>query len=370
MDESKLKETALYDVHKSLGAKIIPFAGFLMPVQYKGIIAEHRRVRTTVGIFDVSHMGEFEFRGADAQKFLNWITINNVARLEVGQVQYSAMCYPDGGIVDDLLVYRFQDRYFMVVNAANLAKDRDWVQEHLLPKGLEFTDISDDTTLLAVQGPYSAHLLKDITSPGITSLEYYHFFEGKVAGVDAMISRTGYTGELGYEIYVDRSHSESLWKALFPAGKPYDVEPIGLGARDTLRLEMKYCLYGNDIDAATNPLEADLGWITKLKKGDFIGRDAILKARESGLNRKLIGYEVLSKVIPRHGYPIYKGDKPVGITTSGNYSAMLGRGIGMGYVPIQLAEVGTELQLSLRGSFHTIRVVETPFYRPAEPPKI
>lgn len=366
MNETVLKKTALYDIHRSLGAKIVPFAGFLMPVQYKGIIAEHRCVRTTVGIFDVSHMGEFEFRGPKALQFLNWITINDVSNLKVGQVQYSAMCYDNGGIIDDLLVYRFEDHYVMVVNAANCSKNLSWIIEHLPNQGVELIDISDEITLLAVQGPKSKDLLKPLVSVKLDALEYYHFLEGKVSGIDAVISRTGYTGELGYEIYVSRSNSEVLWNALFKAGKAYDVEPIGLGARDTLRLEMKYCLYGNDIDETTNPLEANLGWITKLKKGDFIGRDAILKVKEDGLKRKLIGYETLDRTIPRHGYPIIKGNKKVGMTTSGNYSVMLERGIGMGYVPTKLSEVGTKLLLELRGDYHPIQIVTTPFYNPAK----
>lgn len=367
MDEENPKKTALYDVHHALGAKIVPFAGFLMPIQYRGIIAEHRRVRTTVGIFDVSHMGEFEFRGADAEKFLNWITINDVSKLTVGQVQYSAMCYPDGGIVDDLLVYRFQDHYIMVVNAANMAKDMDWIIQNLPAQGVEFSDLSDYITLLAVQGPNSKDLLKPTISPGLDPLEYYHFIEGKVVGIEAVISRTGYTGELGYEIYVAHTRSKALWDALFEAGESYHVEPIGLGARDTLRLEMKYCLYGNDIDATTNPLEAGLGWITKLKKGDFIGRDAILAAKERGIGRKLIGFEALAKVIPRQGYPILKDGRPIGITTSGNHSPMLERGIGMGYVAAESSDVGTELQMESRGKRHPIRIVETPFYHPGFP---
>lgn len=366
MDGSDLKRTALYNVHKDLGAKLVPFAGFEMPVQYKGIISEHRRVRESVGIFDVSHMGEFEFRGPDSGEFLNWITINNVAKLDIGQVQYSAMCYPDGGIVDDLLVYRFEDYYMMVVNASNIDKNRAWITEHLPPSGVEFTDRSDEITLLAVQGPRSLDLLKPFASPDIQPVEYYHFVEGNISGVDALISRTGYTGELGYEIYVDRSQSEALWNNLFNSGRAFDAEPIGLGARDTLRLEMKYCLYGNDIDAGTNPLEAGLGWITKLKKGDFIGRKALLKVKEEGLKRKLIGYETLDRTIPRHGYPIYKDDEDVGVTTSGGHSPMLKRGIGMGYVPVELSEPGTELQLKLRGEDHPIKVVPTPFYSPEQ----
>lgn len=365
MDETDLKRTALYHIHKNLGAKLVPFAGFWMPVQYKGIISEHRRVRETVGIFDVSHMGEFEFRGSNAGAFLNWITINNVTNLDVGQVQYSAMCYPDGGIVDDLLVYRFDDHYMMVVNASNIDKNRTCITEHLTSQGVEFSDRSDEITLLAVQGPRSLDLLKPLASPDLQPVGYYHFVEGKVSGIDALISRTGYTGELGYEIYVDRSSSEELWDSLFEAGKAFDVEPVGLGARDTLRLEMKYCLYGNDIDAGTNPLEAGLGWITKLKKGDFIGRDALVKAKEEGLKRKLIGYETQDRTIPRHGYPIYKNNEEVGMTTSGNHSPMLGRGIGMGYVPIELSEPGTGLQLKLRGEDHPVKIVPTPFYNPA-----
>jgi aminomethyltransferase len=364
MNETNQKKTALYDTHHHLGAKLIPFAGFRMPVQYKGIISEHRRVRETAGVFDVSHMGEFEFRGSEAEAFLNWITINNVAKLNIGQVQYSAMCYPDGGIVDDLLVYRFEDRFMLVVNAANLDKDRQWIEEHLPVRGVEFSDRSDEVTLLALQGPRSLDILKSIVPQDLPSVKYYHFIEGSIAGVEGVISRTGYTGELGYEIYIDRTRSEDLWSALFDAGKPYDVEPVGLGARDTLRLEMKFCLYGNDIDATTNPLEAGLGWITKLRKDDFIGRDAIVKARDDGIERALIGYETLDRTIPRQGYPLYTNDVEVGVTTSGNHSPMLKCGIGMGYVPVALGEPGTELQLILRGEKHPIRVVPTPFYTP------
>ncbi|MCX6639010.1 MAG: glycine cleavage system aminomethyltransferase GcvT [bacterium] len=365
MDDPNTKKTALYNDHAALGGKIIPFAGYWMPVQYPtGIMAEHRRVRSTVGIFDVSHMGEFEFHGPEAEKFLNYLTINDVTKLTVGQVQYSAMCYPDGGMVDDLLVYRFADHYLMVVNAANLPKDRDWVLQHLPKQGVEFKDVSDDITLLAIQGPRSLEMLKPIITPDLEPLQYYHFFQGKVAGMDAIISRTGYTGELGYEIYLQRRHSKNLWDQLFAVGKRYDLEPIGLGARDTLRLEMKYCLYGNDIDATTNPLEADLGWITKLNKGDFIGRDAIMKSKAAGLTRKLVGFEVLDRSVPRHGYPIIKDGKAVGVTTSGNHSVMLGKGIGMGYVPTQSSAIGTELELDLRGSHHPIKIVATPFYNP------
>ncbi len=365
MAESVPKKTALYDIHKSLGAKIVPFAGFWMPVQYKGIMAEHKRVRTTVGIFDVSHMGEFEFRGPDAERFLNKITINNVSGLEVGQVQYSAMCYPDGGIVDDLLTYRFDDHYVLVVNAANLIKDREWIQEHLPEGGVDFDDISNDITLIAIQGPKSRALLQKIASIKLRPIPFYHFAVGQIAGIDAVISRTGYTGELGYEIYISRTHSEELWNALFEAGKSYRVEPIGLGARDTLRVEMKYCLYGNDIDHTTNPLEAGLGWITRLKKGNFIGRDALITEQERGLKRELVGFECLGRAIPRKGYPILKDGMAVGSTTSGAHSPMLNKGIGIGYVAKNHSSIGTELQMEIRGKLHSIKIVETPFYKPA-----
>ncbi len=364
MQESELKRTALYEVHKSWGAKIVPFAGFLMPVQYKGIMAEHKRVRTTVGLFDVSHMGEFQFSGPDAEKFLNKMTINNVAKLDIGQVQYSAMCYNDGGIVDDLLTYRFDDHYVLVVNASNLKKDRDWIQEHIPEQGVDFDDISDDITLLAVQGPRSLDLLKTISSESIEDIPFYHFIIGQIAGMDAVISRTGYTGELGFELYISRSNSLELWNAVVEAGQNFDLEPIGLGARDTLRMEMKYCLYGNDIDATTNPLEAGLGWITKLKKGNFIGRDAIIAAKERGLKRCLVGFEAIDKSIPRKGYPLFKDNLQIGTTTSGTHSPMLNRGIGIGYVSKNHAEVGNEILMETRGKMNPVKIVETPFYKP------
>lgn len=361
---ASVKKTALYDVHVAARGKIVPFAGYLMPIQYAGIVAEHRRVRTTVGVFDVSHMGEFFFEGPDAEKFLNLITINDVSKLEIGQVQYSAFCYPDGGIVDDLLVYRFVDHFMMVVNAANLVKDRNWVLEHLPASGVRFADRSDEFSLLAIQGPQSRALLQKITPVNLENLAYYHVTEGEVADVPAVIARTGYTGELGYEVMVANAYAVRLWEAIFAAGKPFQVEPIGLGARDTLRLEMKYCLYGNDIDQNTNPLEAGLGWITKLNKGDFIGREAILKVKEQGVKRKLIGFTVQGKGIPRHGSPILHKGEAVGSTTSGNYSPMLDCGIGLGYVPMQWSDIGTELELDLRGRILPIRIVKTPFYQP------
>jgi len=361
-ESGAVKRTALYDIHVALSGKMVPFAGYWMPVQYPtGIVAEHRRVRATVGVFDVSHMGEFEFKGPDALTFLNWITINDVAKLAVGQVQYSAFCYPDGGLVDDLLVYRLPDRYMMVVNAANLPKDHDWVIEHLPKSGVQFADRSDGFSLLAIQGPKSRDLLKKITPVNLDDLAYYHLVEDTVAGLPAIIARTGYTGELGYEVMVKNAHAVRLWEAAFEAGRPFDVEPIGLGARDTLRLEMKYCLYGNDIDAMTNPLEAGLGWITKLDKGDFIGREALLTVKQQGLKRKLVGFTAQGKGLPRHGSPIFKKGNEAGLATSGNFSPILEVGIGLGYVPVGVSEVGTELELDLRGRKLPITIVKTPF---------
>ena len=356
------QRTALYDIHVALGGKIVPFAGYWMPVQYpSGIVSEHRRVRNTVGVFDVSHMGEFEFKGPDALNFLNWITVNDVSKLAVGQVQYSAFCYPDGGLVDDLLVYRLPDRYMMVVNAANLPKDHDWVVEHLPKSGVQFADRSDELSLLAIQGPKSRELLKQITSVSLDDLAYYHLIEGTVAGLPATVARTGYTGELGYEVMVENARAVRLWEAVFEAGRPFNVEPIGLGARDTLRLEMKYCLYGNDIDATTPPLEAGLGWITRLDKGDFIGREALMKIKQQGLKRKLVGFTAQGKGLPRHGSPIQKNGREVGVVTSGNFSPILDCGIGLGYVPVEFSEVGRELELDLRGRQLPVTLVKTPF---------
>ncbi len=360
--DMEIKKTGLYEVHKQLGAKIVPFAGYYMPIQYQGIIEEHRCVRTAAGLFDVSHMGEFFISGPGAEQFLQWMTINDVSKLAPKQVQYSAMCYEDGGIVDDLLVYRLPNYYMMVVNAANLQKDWEWLQAH---KNADVTleNRSDECALLALQGPKSMEILQTLTDLDLSKIAYYWLEEGKVAGEQMIISRTGYTGELGYELCFPMQRAAKIWDAIMTAGKPFGLTPIGLGARDSLRLEMKYCLYGNDIDATTNPLEAGLGWITKLNKGDFIGRDALLKIKAGGLQRKLIGFEMMDKAFPRHGYAIWAGNEKVGHVTSGTFSPMLEKGIGMGYVPIHLSNVGTELQIEIRNSRVPARVCETPFYK-------
>ena len=358
--EPILKKTPFYAKHVALGARIIPFAGFLMPIQYGGIIQEHLTVRNAVGVFDVTHMGEFIIQGPEAEKFLNLMTINDVTQLAVGQVQYSAMCYPDGGIVDDLLVYRFADHYLVVVNAANLDKDFDWLQQHLIP-GMELSNISDNTALLAIQGPNSLAVLQQLTEVDLQSIPYYHFTTGELAGIEMIISRTGYTGERGFELYHQPAQSPQLWEAIFQAGKDFGIQPVGLGARDTLRLEMKYCLYGNDIDQTTNPLEAGLGWITKLSKNDFIGKAALLKIKEQGVARKLIAFEMVERAIPRHGCLIWVNDRQVGIVTSGTQSPSLSKGIGLGYLTNQYTSIGTEILIDIRGKKVKAKVIKPPF---------
>ncbi len=356
------KKTALYNKHVTLGGKMVPFAGFIMPVQYSGILDEHMTVRTRVGVFDVSHMGEFEFRGADAEKFLNYMTTNNVARLEPGGIQYSAMLYDDGGVVDDLLVYLFEDHYLTVVNAANLDKDFDWLKSHL-EGDVELKDVSDQTTLLAIQGPKAVELIKELTDTRLDEIDYYNFRLGLVAGVDAVISRTGYTGEDGFELYIDRVDSEQLWDAVFEAGEEFGVKPIGLGARDSLRLEACYNLYGNDMDQTTNPIEAGLGWIVKSKKkGGFIGKEPVLKARE-GTSRKLAGFVLNQKGIARHDAEVYFKDAKVGYVTSGGFSPMLKKAIGLAYIDKPHHEVGTEIEIDLRGRRLKAGIVPTPFYK-------
>ena len=358
------KKTALYDRHIEAGAKMVEFAGYWMPIQYSSMTEEHLAVRQTAGLFDVSHMGEFIFKGDKTSDILDYITINNVSKLSVGQVQYSAMCYDNGGIVDDLLVYRFKDKFMTVVNASNLDKDFSHMKSHT-GKGVELTNISDIITLLALQGPQSLKILSKLTDIDLGSIPYYWFTEGKVAGIDTIISRTGYTGELGFELYIDKNYSVKLWDALFEAGTPLGLKPVGLGARDSLRLEMKYCLYGNDIDETTNPLEAGLGWITKLKKeSNFIGKNALLKIKNDGLTRKLIGFELEGKAIPRHHYPVYAGGKEVSEVASGIFSPSVKKGVGTCYLPAEMCETGFEFEVDIRGKRIKATVVETPFYKP------
>lgn len=357
-----MKRTAFHDIHVQLGAKMVEFAGYSMPIQYSGIIAEHKRVRSTVGVFDVSHMGEFEVRGADAFAFVQRMTTNDVTKLVEGGVQYSAMCYDDGGIVDDLLVYHCGDYIQLVVNASNMAKDFAWLHEHI-SGDVQLIDKSDETALLAIQGPKALETMAKVTTADLASLKYYTFTRGTVAGVPCLISRTGYTGELGFEVYMpnDEALGKKVWEAIFAAGAEFDIEPIGLGARDTLRLEVGFCLYGNDIDQSTHPLDAKLGWITKLQKGEFIGRDAMLAAKEAGLKRALVGMTVEGRLVPRHGYPIIVDGVEAGVVTSGTMSPLLEKGIAMGYVPVTHEAPGSTVHVRIRNQDVAATVVKLPF---------
>lgn len=364
--DSPTQRTNFYDIHKDLGAKIIPFGGFDMPVNYaKGILHEHFAVRRSVGIFDVSHMGEVEIRGANALAFLQKLTTNDVSALQPGKAQYSSMCYAEGGIVDDLLVYHRGDYYFLVINASNIAKDVAWmrsVAENI--SDVELRDVSPEINLLAVQGPKSIATLQKLTDTPLDSIAYYAFADGVLADVPMVLSRTGYTGEVGFELYfrggVDVA--TAVWQAIIHAGAEFDIEPCGLGARDTLRLEKGFCLYGNDIDQSTNPLEAGLGWITKLAAKDFSGKPALLAAKEQGLKRKLVGFKLQQeKVIPRQGYTLHHDGKQIGTVTSGGISPMLNVGIGMGYVEAAYSAVGSIIHLAVRGKEFPAEVVKTPF---------
>ncbi len=356
-----LKKTALYDTHVRLGAKMVPFAGYAMPVQYRGIREEHRRVRETVGVFDVSHMGEIIISGPRALEMTERLTINNVAGLANGQAQYTAMCYPDGGIVDDLLVYRrADDRFLLVVNAANKDKDYAWMLKNKM-EGCAIEDVSDGYTQLAVQGKKAEATLQKLTREDLSAIPFYWFREGTLAGADMIISRTGYTGEPGFELYFDNKHAARVWEAVFEAGAEFDIEPIGLGARDSLRLEKKMCLYGNDIDETTHPLEAGLGWITKLDKGDFIGRDALLRIKGEGLKRRLVAFTLDAPGFPRHGYAIYKEEERIGHVTSGTVSPIIEKGIGLGYVKKEFSRIGTAIEIEIRKKRVAATIIKPPF---------
>ncbi len=358
------KKTPFYDIHCRLGAKMITFAGYLMPVMYDSMIAEHMRVRQAVGIFDLTHMGEFEISGPGARAFVQNLVTNDLDRLVENQVMYTCMCYEDGGIVDDLLVYNFKDRIFMVVNASNIAKDYAHIEKYLTD-GVRLRNISDETSLIAIQGPQAAGVMSSLTDFPIAELKYYHAAFGRVAGEKIMFSRTGYTGEDGFELYIPNRLAEKLWEACYEAVVDNGGGPVGLGARDSLRLEMKFALYGNDIWEETNPLEAGLGWVVKLDKQDFIGKQALVRIKEKGLKRKLIGFEMPGKVFPRQHYSIYDGDRKIGEVTSGVFSPSLKTAIGMGYVPVEYAEIGKQIEIDVRGQKHPARVAKTPFYKAA-----
>ncbi len=356
-----VKKTPFYEMHLKYNGKIVEFANFLMPIQFDGIIAEHETVRTNVGVFDVSHMGEIEITGPDRLQFTNYITTNDVGKLALNQVQYSAMIYPDGGIVDDLLVYNLNNRIFLVVNAANTEKDFAWIVQNK-KYNIEVKNRSEEIGQLAVQGPKSELLMQKLVDFNLADLKYYWAVETKIKGIDVILSRTGYTGEDGFEIYMDAKDGLKIWDMVFDAGKDFNVKPIGLGARDTLRFEMRYCLYGNDIDKTTNPLEAGLGWIVKFDKGDFIGRESLLAIKEKGLKRKLVGFETTGKGIPRPHQKIVNNSQEIGFVTSGTFSPSLKKGIGMGYVALPFSEPGTKLQVMAKESID-VEIIKGPFYK-------
>ncbi len=362
----RLKRTPLYDEHVRLGAKIIPFAGYEMPVQYPaGVSAEHQSVRTSAGLFDVSHMGEFALRGDRALEFVNRVVTNDVSRLEPGQAQYTVMCREDGGIVDDLLVYRFAEWVRLVVNAANIDKDFDWIgrsRDGLGFGDVELRDDSDNVALLALQGPESEAILAPLSDVDLSSIGYYRFVEGKVLREPCVVSRTGYTGEDGFELYCDPESATKLWNGLLETGGDR-LQPAGLGARDTLRLELGYALYGNDIDDETTPLEAGLGWTVKFDKGDFIGRTALLEQKEKGVSRKLSGFMLEERGFPRPGYEIRCDGEVVGTVRSGTVGPSLGVGIGTGYLPRERAVPGTAIEILIRGRPVPAEVTRMPFYK-------
>lgn len=356
-----LKRTPFYEMHVKLGAKMVPFAGFEMPVQYpSGITKEHLAVRNGVGVFDVSHMGEFEFTGPDRNAWVNRLTCNDVGALADGQAQYSALLNEGGTFIDDCIVYRFDDKVMMVVNAANLEKDWQHVVASKVGVNARVKNISDEVALLAVQGPDSEQLVQSLTSEDLANVGYYHFTVGQVAGADCFIARTGYTGEDGFELYFRPKHADTMWHALVGEGRG---EPIGLGARDTLRLEVGYPLYGSDIDDTTNPYEARLGWIVKLNKGaPFGGRHALQEIKAKGVTRKLVGFTTEKRVLPRHGYDVYLKDRKVDVVRSGGFSPSLGCGIGTTYLPTHSTDPGTVIELEARGKRSQAEVVKLPFY--------
>jgi aminomethyltransferase len=359
-----MKNTALTQVHTDLGAKMVPFAGYNMPVQYVGINAEHDTVRKGVGVFDVSHMGEFILKGEKALDLIQRVTSNDAAKLYDGKVQYSCLPNEDGGIVDDLLVYRIDEKtYMLVVNASNIEKDWNWISK-FNTEGVEMKDISDRTSLLAVQGPKAADALQSLTDIDLASMEYYTFKKGKFAGIDnVVVSATGYTGAGGFEIYFDNEHAQFIWNEVFKAGEPFGIKPIGLAARDTLRLEMGFCLYGNDIDDTTSPLEAGLGWVTKFSK-EFTNSEALQQQKQAGIERRLVGFEMIDRGIPRHDYEIVDADgNIIGKVTSGTQSPSLQKAIGLGYVKNEFAKEGSDIYISIRDNKVKAKVVKPPFYK-------
>ncbi len=359
-----MKKTALYEIHKALGAKLVPFAGYQMPVQYEGVNAEHLTVRKGVGVFDVSHMGEFLIKGPNALALIQSVASNDASVLSVGKAQYSCLPNNEGGIVDDLIIYRLEENvYLLVVNASNIEKDWQWISANN-DVGAKMTNISDDYSLLAIQGPMAIEAMQVLTSVDLKALKFYHFEISDFAGIqNVIISATGYTGSGGFEIYCKNADVEQLWNQVFEAGAKYGIKPIGLAARDTLRLEMGYCLYGNDINDTTSPIEAGLGWITKFTKS-FTNDYALSQQKANGVTRKLVGFELKDRGIPRQSYPIVDSNAAViGSVTSGTMSPSLNKGIGLGYVRSEFSGVGTEIGIKIRKKIVLAKVIKLPFYK-------
>ncbi|SHF67574.1 aminomethyltransferase [Flavobacterium fontis] len=359
-----MKNTALTPIHIQLGAKMVPFAGYNMPVQYEGVNAEHETVRNGVGVFDVSHMGEFLLSGPHALDLIQRVTTNDAATLDIGRAQYSCMPNATGGIVDDLIVYRLDEMsYLLVVNASNIEKDWNWIAQHNT-EGAVMENLSDAYSLLAIQGPKAVEAMQSLTAIDLANIKYYHFEVGTFAGIEeVIISATGYTGSGGFEVYCKNENAEQLWHKVFEAGAAYGIKPIGLAARDTLRLEMGFCLYGNDINDTTSPIEAGLGWITKFTK-NFTNHEALKAQKEQGVSRKLVGFELTERGIPRHDYEIVDADgNTIGIVTSGTMAPSLGKGIGLGYVATEFAAVGSVIYIKIRNNQVAAQVVKLPFYK-------
>jgi aminomethyltransferase len=366
-DMREPSKTPLYEEHLAAGGRMVDFAGFELPVQYTSLTGEHHAVRQRAGLFDVSHMGEIAIRGPAAFDFVQLISCNDHQKMTVGRAQYTGIMYPEGTFVDDTLVHKMaDDEFLLVVNAANRHKDFTYLTELAADlDDVEVIDLSDDYAQLALQGPLAEEILQPLTPDNLSELKYYRFLEGTVADTAAIIARTGYTGEDGFELYVEPSTAVGLWRVILDQGRPHELVPVGLGARDTLRVEASMSLYGNDIDHTTTPLEAGLGWIVKLQKGDFIGRDVLERQKEEGFDRKLIGFELHGRGIARHGYPVLLQEHdtdPVGQVTSGTQSPTLGRALGMAYLPIEATEIGSEFFVQIRNRTTPARVVEMPFY--------
>jgi len=367
MSDTNLKKTPLNKAHRELGGKMVDFGGWDMPVQYEaGVISEHLRTRQHSGLFDVSHMGEFWVEGEDAIKFVDKLTTNDVTKLVDGQAHYSALTRENGTVVDDLLVYRFdQDKLLLVVNASTTDKDWDWITSHKSDENITLTNASVDYCQIAVQGKDALEIVQKLTDTNLQGIKYYHFTTGKVDGVEAIISRTGYTGEDGFEVYADKDYAEQLWNKFLEIGNYGDdngILPCGLAARNTLRLESAMSLYGHEISDEITPLEANLGWICKLKT-DFIGRDALVKQKEAGLTRKLVGFEMIDKGIARDGFDVFIDDKKVGAVTSGSPAPFLKKNIGLAFVPIEFANLGQEIKIDVRGKHLAAEIVPIPFYK-------